>query len=323
MTQSAKAPGKSFRKGMSLVQAVRRFSNEERTERWFIQSRWPDGVICPRCGSENIKERPTRKPQPFRCYDCRKDFSVKTGTVMQGSNLSLGTWALAAYILTTNLKGVSSMKLHRDLGITQKTAWHLAHRIREAWEDGSGLFGGTVEADEAYIGGKEHNKHEVKKQHSGRGAVGKAAVAGVKERESGEVRAKVIDNPTGANVQEFVRSHTDWSAMVYTDESAAYHGLNRMRETVNHSAKEYVRGQAHTNGMESFWANLKRGHNGVYHHFSVKHLSRYIKEFAGRHNARPMDTEDQLRGIVSGMVGRTLRYRDLIGAKQSGQPRLV
>ena len=137
---SQNAPGKHYRDGIPLVEAVKRFGDEETAEKMFIDARWPDGIACPKCSSLMVKVSPTRKPAPFRCYDCWTDFSVKTGTVMQGSNLSLSKWALAAYLMTTSLKGVSSMKLHRDLGITQKSAWHLAHRIRKAWETDKGLL---------------------------------------------------------------------------------------------------------------------------------------------------------------------------------------
>ena len=145
--------GKSFRKGITILEAAERFKDGVAVEQEFIEARWPNGVACPLCGSTNVQERTTRKPQPFRCRDCRKDFSVKTGTVMQGSNIPLTKWAMAAYLLTTSLKGVSSMKLSRDLGISQKSAWHLAHRIRKAWESDEGLFSGPVEVDETYVGG--------------------------------------------------------------------------------------------------------------------------------------------------------------------------
>ena len=158
-----KAPGKAFRKGISLVELIRMFPDDKTAEAWFIQVRWPAGVCCPECGSLNVQERKTRKPQPFRCRDCRKDFSTKTGTLMEGSKLGFQKWAIAFYLSSTNLKGVSSMKLHRDLGITQKTAWFMMHRIRETWNDNNAPFAGPVEVDETYIGGKRKNMPKSKR----------------------------------------------------------------------------------------------------------------------------------------------------------------
>ena len=248
---------------------------------------------------------------PYRCRECRKRFSVRSKTVMAESKLGYQVWLLAIYLLTTGIKGTSSMKLHRDLGVTQKTAWHLAHRIRAMWQRRDVFSSGPVEADETYIGGKEANKHESRKLKLGRGTIGKTPVTGVKDRTTKEVRAQVTQPVNRATVQEFVEEHVDPDAMLYTDESSAYDGWPN-REAVRHSVGEYVQEQAHTNGIESFWALLKRGYYGTYHKMSDKHLSRYIGEFAGRHNARAVDTIEQMALMAQGMMGKRLPYRELI-----------
>ena len=304
-----KAPGKYYREGLSLVDLMRTFPDDAAAEAWFVSARWTDGVRCPGCDSENVQERATRKPQPYRCRSCRKDFSVKTGTVMQSSNLGLQKWALAVYLLATGIKGVSSMKLHRDLGITQKTAWHLGHRIREALEDHRGLFSGPVEIDETYVGGKERNKHSRKKLRAGRGAVGKTAVVGLKDRATNDVIAAPVASVDSETLGSFIQERVRAGAKLYTDGNAAY---PMDHEAVRHNIGEYVRGQAHTNGIESFWAMLKRGYYGTYHRISPKHLGRYVKEFSGRHNQRFSDTLVQMRLIAVGMCGKRLRYKDLI-----------
>ena len=225
------------------------FPDDDTAERWFEEQRWPEGPVCPNCGCMRAV-RSTHPTMPLRCKDCRKHFSVKKGTVMESSKLGFQAWAIVTYMATTNLKGVSSMKVHRELGITQKAAWHMIQRVREAFVDNAPLFVGTVEVDET----------------------------------------------------------------VYTDDHKAYKGLKHFyaHETVKHSASEYVRGQVHTNGIESFWATLKRGITGVYHHVSVKHLHRYINEFSGRYNIRGLDTLEQMSAIVRGMDQKRLRYADLI-----------
>ena len=306
-----KGPGQIQRKGLSLAELIRQFSDNATAEQWFVAVRWPNGPQCPHCESDNIQSGAAHK-MPYRCRDCRKRFSVRTNTVMAASNLGFQVWLLAVYLLVTGIKGVSSMKLRRDLGITQKSAWHLAHRIRAAWQAENHLLTGPVEADEVFIGGKETNKHAHKKLRAGRGTVGKTPVAGVKDRGTNEVRVQVVDKVNRAEIQSFVEDHVDPDAMLYTDESAAYDTVPNPRDVVRHGVGEYVNEQAHINGMESFWALLRRGFYGTYHKMSDKHLARYIGEFAGRHNDRASDTLEQMALMAHGMLGKRLTYQELI-----------
>ncbi len=310
-----KAPGKHYRQGMTLIEAMRMFADNAAAEAWFVKVRWPTGPACPFCGSVNVLSGAKHKTMPYRCREkeCRKRFSVRTGTVMEASNIPYQKWALAVYLFMTSLKSVSSMKLHRDLGVTQKTAWHLAHRLRKAFESESGLFAGPVEVDETYMGGKRKNMPKSKREElTGRGAVGKTAVVGAKDRTTNQVRARAVESTNKATIHGFVADHTALDASVYTDDALVYETLPNPHKAVNHSAQEYVRGDVHTNGMESFWSMLKRAYQGTFHKMSEKHLDRYVREFAGKHSVRDMDTLDIMGAIVLGMDGKRLKYTQLI-----------
>ncbi len=315
-----KAPGKAHRKGLSFMQVSAMFRDEDVSREWITEQRWPQGPHCPHCGSFNVQAGIKHKTMTHRCRDCegKPMFTVRTGTVMEGSKLKYRAWAVGIYLFTVNLKGISSMQLHRELEIGQKAAWFMLHRLRLAFEEDAALFGGPVEADETHIGGRRKNKSNAKRKAlaeagAGRGAVDMTPVAGVKDRETNRVRAKVVEATDAPTLQGFVRDSAAPGATLYTDEAAAYRGMPEYRhETVNHGASEYARGDVTVNGMEAFWSMVKRGQQGIYHKMSPKHLSRYLHEYAGRHNVRNADTIDQMAGMVAGMAGKRLRYRELI-----------
>ena len=310
-----KAPGKAHREGISLIELTEMFPDDESAVRWFEGIRWPNGRHCGHCGSVETKEVPNAKPMPYWCKDCRSYFSVRTGTAIENSRLPLRKWAFAIYLNVTNLKSVSSMKLHRDLKVTQKTAWFMQHRLREAWSNElDEPMAGPVEVDETHMGGLERNKHSKDKLRAGRGAVGKTTVAGAKDRTTGNISAAVVDSTAKATLHRFVKDRVAPGAKVYTDEAGGYQGLPFDHETVCHGVGEYVREMAHTNGIESFWATLKRAHKGTFHKMSPKHLQRYVDEFAGKHGIRDADTIDQMQAMVAGMVGKRLLYRELIAS---------
>lgn len=314
MKKQGKGPGRTDREGISMIQLMRMFPDEAAATAWFESLIWSEGRQCPRCESTDTREAAATSGLPYYCRGCQKPFSVRIGTIFERSHAPLQKWAFAIYLEMTSLKGIAAMKLHREIAVSYKTAWFMLHRIREAWaNERAVLFAGPVEVDETYVGGRRRNmRKSTRDSMTGRGAAGKAAVVGVKDRDTNQVRARVVEVTDKETLQGFVLEHSAPDATVYSDDHGAYRGVERKHESVRHSVGEYVRDMAHTNGIESFWSVLKRAHKGVYHKISPKHLQRYVSQFSGKHGFRSMDTIHQMEAVVIHLVGKRLMYRDLV-----------
>jgi transposase-like protein len=299
----------------TLLEAVRYFSDLDVCNEYMKGIKWPNGkIVCPKCGKDRVGEIKTRKM--LRCKDCRKQFSYKVGTIFEDSPLGLDKWFVAVWCITNAKNGISSYELGRALGVTQKSAWHMLHRIRLAMHNETPKrLSGTVEADETYVGGHAKNMHASKRKEKikGRGIVGKAIVQGVLER-GGRVIAGVVPNTKRKTVQPNVREIVRPGATVYTDNFQSYVGLEDeyLHEAVDHSRGVYVRDNCHTNSMENFWSLLKRGIGGTYISVMPWHLFRYVDEQVFRFNERKGTDQSRFDAAMRKIMGKRLQYSELI-----------
>ena len=293
----------------TLQQAILYFSDADNCTNFLSQLRWPTGVECPECSGREVSYLSTRRL--WKCKACKKQFSVKVGSLMEDSPIGLDKWLAAIWLIANAKNGISSYEIHRALGVTQKSAWFLLHRIRKAMQNGSfAKLAGTVEADETVIGGASKFRHLGKRKA---GYEGKVLVMGMLERD-GEVRAKVIGNPQTSTIQREVRRHVEYGSELMTDAYTAYKGLDGeyVHQFVNHT-EEYVRGRVHTNGIENFWSLLKRSIKGTYVSVEPFHLFRYLDEQTFRFNTRKGTDADRFVKAAAALTGKRLTYDELIG----------
>ncbi len=303
----------------TLQEAILFFADKDTCFNFMVSMRWTDGIaVCPHCQNNQTSFLSTRKI--WKCKGCKKQFSVKIGTIFEDSPIGLDKWLTAMWLIVNAKNGISSYEIHRAIGITQKSAWFMLHRIRLAMENGSlDKLSGNVEVDETFIGGLAKNMHKAKRERviKGRGSVGKTAVMGLLERK-GNVRAKVIANTTRKTLHGEIKETVEEGANLFTDEWRSYRGLDEqyVHEVINHSI-EYVRGHIHTNGIENFWSLLKRTIRGTYVSIEPFHLSKYVDEQVFRFNARKVKDQDRFLGVLNAVSGKRITYNQLIGNQTS------
>lgn len=306
----------------TLQEAIVYFSNPDNCRDYLVERRWPNGVTCPRCGSDKVTAQP--KYNRWQCSshhaaiaDKRRQFTLKTGTIFEDSPLGIDKWLCVLWMLANCKNGVSSWEIHRAIGVTQKSAWFMLQRARLALQgDDGGMLGGEVEVDETYIGGKARNMHKSRKNRaklSPTGMVGKVAVMGLLERHR-RVRTMVIEAATRATLQPRVRQHVEEGSSLYSDSHPGYDNMDDtyIRGVINH-AERYVDGQIHTNGMENYWSLLKRGLKGTYISVEPFHLFRYLDEQSFRFNNRKENDAYRFDLAVTQIVGKRLTYSQLTG----------
>lgn len=295
----------------NLIELQKYFSNENICWDYLEQLRWNGKIICPFCKSE--KHYKFKNSRTYKCVDCKKKFNAKIGTIFENTKIPLSKWFLSIYIATSHKKGISSLQLSKDIGVTQKTAWFILHRIREMLKvKAPYMLNGMVEVDEVYIGGLEKNKHSEQRKNIS-GYTDKTMVFGVLERE-GNVWTTMVKGVSGEALKPIIRKTIDKSSVVVSDGFGAYYGLDKEYKkhvVINHAKDEWSKGEYHTNSIEGFWSQLKRGIYGIYHHASPKHLQRYCDEFAFRYNTRKANESDRFDYSFLNCEKR-LRYSELI-----------